>query len=383
MNTVKFCLLNIEGENSEEYAIDVFNTLNSTGEPLTGFEVFKSKLMQFNKSSKDKHQVERDLMHIENSIKKQRPNRKDMITQTGKLLLYLAVHRDDYKKNKLSDKKFKDQNAYIKDTVKHENALKILQDIKDLSDFVVKNWLPKTSSERTYFKHLSSKDSIFSLKGFDFLRDINHDRVVPVIYKWSEEYLGEQNFDLKNYQTIIELCVAFSCLWRMAFHGGASKIDTEYLTIAKNLKNNSDVKFAKSVISDRFKKEFPKKEFWLEKVLYSNINKNKTITKFLIALIGLQDILRYNPAEWVIFPISNDKNTLDRLGNIILIPKVQEEDFKKDPAQVLLKLPKNNLFNEIIYTGIKENFNRENIDQRTKHLGQLIYKKLAEDILFY
>ena len=380
LNTVKFCLLNIQGGNSEEYAIDVFNTLNSTGEPLTGFEVFKSKIMQLN-SSLDKQQIERDLFHIENSIKKQKPNRKDIIAQTGKLLLYLAVHRDDYEKNKLSDKKFKDQNSYIKKTLTQNNVVKILEEIKGLSDFVVKNWLIKKKSDRAYYRQLSHKDSVFSLKGFDFLRDINHDRVLPVIYKWSEEFLDKKEFNLKSYQKIIELCTAFSCLWRMASHGGASGIDNEYLIIAKQLKDKNDISNAKSIIWNRFKKAFPKKENWLNEVTYSNINKNKTITKFLLALISLKDISSYNLSDWVSCSISDDRNTSDRFGNTILIHKTQKEEFKDNFQDSLLKFLEDPSFNTDIYSDIVDDFTNTQIDQRTNKLSKLIWKKLAEEVL--
>ena len=46
LKSVQFCLINISGENSEEYAVEAFNTLNTTGQPLTGFEVLKSKMIQ-------------------------------------------------------------------------------------------------------------------------------------------------------------------------------------------------------------------------------------------------------------------------------------------------------------------------------------------------
>ena len=380
LNEVRFCLLQIEGENSEEYAINVFNTLNSTGEPLTGFEVFKSKLLQISDPSQRKR-FEKDLLEIESSIKREKPNRKDIITQTGKLLLYMAVHRNDYEKKKLSDKKFKEQYSYIKKTLKTKaKAEEMLGDIKNLSQFVVKNWLPKEASNRSYVKHLSSKDSVFALKGFDFLKDINHDRVIPVIYKWSKEFLGEE-FNQRDYKKIIELCVSFSCLWRMAFDGRAIRIDSEYLEIAKQLKNDRSVLNAQSVIRKQFKNTFPYQNIWLDKLLYSAIYKNKKITKFLLAVIGLKDISKYKTANWSILPISNDSRSLEFFGNIILIQKSEEQNFKDDMKNNLIKLSKSNLFNDEIYKDIPSNITEEQIDQRTQRLGSLVWKKLFQNIL--
>jgi len=376
LDSIKFCLLTIQGEHSEEYAIDVFNTLNSTGEPLTGFEVFKSKIIQF---SGEKQEIERDLFDIESSIKLQKPRRKDLIVVTGKLLLYLAIHRDDYGKNKLSDKNFKEQNAYIKSNLTKDNFLEVLKDIKSINHFVVENWLPTKSTYRSHTQELSTKNSIFALKGFDFLREIKHDRVIPVIYKWSKEHLKDQ-FDSSNYKKIIELCSAFSCLWRMAHNGGASGIDQEYLTIAKAIKK--DPNQAQAIIRERLEIKFPKEDSWRDQVIHSYVNKNKSLTKFLLALISLEDISLYHSKEWVSFPLSNDRNHRDKIGNTILIPKTEEKDFKADLKNNLLELLKDSSFNRDLYPYTKvEKWDIEKINQRTKQIGQLIWEKLFKQIL--
>ncbi len=380
LTMVKFCLLYISGEQSEEYAIDVFNTLNTTGEPLTGFEVFKSKIIQMGRNIGKTQDIENSLFDIESIIKKQLPKRKDIITHTGKLLLYLAIHRDDYQKKILSDKKFKEQNTYINMVLKQNNALEILKDVRNINSFVVENWLPKKSSNRSYSEHLSFKSAVFALKGFDFLRDINHDRVIPVIYKYSKQFLNNK-FSIKNYQKIIELCTAFSCLWRMAFNGGASGIDQEYLIIAKKLKNTQNILSAQAIIRKRFENKFSKKESWLEQVGYSELNKNKKITKFLLALMGLKNLSVYSSSDWVSLPICNDRNFVNRFGNIILIPKSKEKEYKNNINQYFPKLLKNDLFTSNIYSGINIDFTREEVEGRTKQLAELVWKKLAIDIL--
>ena len=379
LNMSKFCLLCISGRQSEEYAIDVFNTLNTTGEPLTGFEVFKSTIIKIGREFGKEKPIEKDLYEIENSIKKLKPNRKYIITQTGKLMLYLAIYRNDYQDKKLSDKKFKEQNTYIKHALNEKTALSMLADIHGLNDFVIQNWLPKNPENRNYCNTLSSKKAILAKKSFDFLIDINHDRVIPVIYKWSKSCLGTQ-FNAKEYQKIIELCVTFSCLWRMAFDGGAQGIDAEYLAIAKELKNKNNIDKAHSVIHNRFKEKFNNKNTWLNNMKISNINKNKKITKFLLALISLRDISSYRSNEWVSFPVSKDINTLNRLGNIILIPKSEEKKFADDRYKNLQHLLKDNFFNKDIYD-IADDFSHSEIDKRAEKLSELIWQNLYDDFL--
>ena len=382
LNMVKFCLLFISGKHSEEYAIDVFNTLNTTGEPLTGFEFFKSRIIQIGQNSGKLKDIETGLSEIESAIKKHKPQRKDIIVQTGKLLLYLAVHRGDYKKENLSDKKLKKQIAYIKNALNSDTTEEMLNDIRNINSFVVANWLPKKKSDRDYSKVLSYKKAVLAPKGFDFLTDINHDRVIPVIYKWSKQFSGK-HFNIKQYQKIIELCTAFSCLWRMAFHGGASGIDQQYLIISEKLEKQQDITFAQDMMKERFKEKFRQKVHWLEQVIYSDISKNKKITKFLLALVGLKDLSMYSSSNWGCLPVCDDKNVINRFGNIVLMPKPQEKKFKDNIEKGLPKLLRDNSFSDGIYSDINIDLTRQQIDHRTKRLAEMVWQKLAEDILDY
>ena len=389
LNKVKFCILSIDGENSEEYAIEVFNTLNSTGEPLTGFEVLKSTLIQMVKSSEQKQRVESKLFDIENAIKKYKPTRKDRNKQKGKLLLYTAIHRNDYDKGKLSDKKFKDQNEYIKKILKQnflknnkeqENkALEVLENIEKLNHFIVSNWLPKSNIDRDYSKKLTLKQDTLALKGFDFLIDIGHDRVIPVIYKYSKSFLNSK-FDAQSYKKIIECCTSFSCLWRMAFHGGASGIDAEYVKIAKLLAINISADQTRINILNRFKEKFPKKTEWLERLQQSEICKNKKLTQFLLALTTLKDISDYYSSNWKLCIQTSDNGIKNQLGNAVLINKLIYNKHLKGQSTVdLKKYLKPDAYNMNV---VNFYFN-ENIEKRTKKFGEIIWKKLAEETLGY
>ena len=389
LNTVKFCLLSIDGENSEEYAIDVFNTLNSTGEPLTGFEVLKSTLIQMVKSSDKKQIVESKLFDLENKIKKYKPTRKDRNKQKGKLLLYTAIHRNDYDKGKLSDKKFKDQNEYIKKILKQDflknnelqegRVLEVLEDIENLNHFVVSNWLPKVNKERDYSKKLKSSQSILALKGFDFLIDIGHDRVIPIIYKYSKPFLNNK-FDLQSYKKIIEFCTAFSCLWRMAFHGGASGIDAEYIKIAESLASNINIDQVRINILNRFKEKFSKKTDWLEKLQQSEICKNKKLTQFLLALITLKDMSVYYSSDWKLCIQASNNGIKNRLGNASLIGKLVYNKHVKGSSTIDLQ---KHLRSDTYNMDVVNFYFNKSIDHRTKQFGELIWKKLAEETLGY
>ena len=371
LNTVKFCVLSIEGKNSEEYAIDVFNTLNSTGEPLTGFEVLKSKLIQKGQPNGQREEIKTQLNEIENEIKEYKPIRKDRNRQKGKLLLYLQIHRNDYEDLKLSDKNFKDQNAYIEKILKvsktislgeaEKHALSIVEDIEKLNNFVVGHWLPKKGEERDYYEHLKSKKDGVLLRGFDFLIDIKHDRVIPVIFKYSPSF-KEEGFDLESYKKIIGCCMSFSCLWRASLGGKTGGIDAEYLKIAKNIKEGMSVEEVRDIFAVQLKNKFPTKEDWMDHLQKSEIYNNKTLTQFLLACVTLKDMASYESSKnWTL------KQEKDEDGKYLGDFRIEGKNGVKDK----------DLFN----TDVLDSYSGMSADERTKYFGEMIWEKLATQYL--
>ena len=218
LNQIKFCLISITGKDSENFAINLFNTLNTTGQPLTAFEVFKSELYKTDrKLSKRIDEMQSKIM------KKYISQRKKIIKHTGKLLLYLPLYRGDFKKDEsLSDNKFKNQISYLKRILNPSSAQSIVEDIEKIDSFYSDYWL-KLDSEK---KLLKKNDEQVC---FHFLSELNHDRVLPIIlrfYQNNRESLGK----------CIKMCVAFSSLWRAFHDGGTSSIDDAYKDVSFNLK---------------------------------------------------------------------------------------------------------------------------------------------------
>ena len=134
-----------------------------------------------------------------------------MISQTGKLILYMCLYRNDYGSIKLSDKSLVTQNKYIKNLIRNNKTPQnILSDLTGINHFVINNWI-KSEGNREYCS--IKQISVAALRSFDFFRTINHDRVLPILYRWSRQNLRNQ-FDADEYSKIIELCASFSLLWR-------------------------------------------------------------------------------------------------------------------------------------------------------------------------
>ncbi len=407
LNKVKFCLICITGKHSEDFAINLFNTLNTTGQPLTAFEVLKSEL----------HTIEQDLSKkindIQSKIIKQYIfQRKKIITHTGKLLLYLPLYRGDFTENgyTLSDKKFKDQRGYLKEVLKNkdvESAQSIVNDIEIIDDFYSKYWLKPDSFPQLFQEH---DEQIC----FQFLSELKHDRVLPILirfYKENQKLLGK----------CVKTCTAFSVLWRAFCDGGTSGIDKAYKEISLKLKNyeiqelNTQLKilFFNKIESQNIQKI---KSSWTQKLKTSTIYKNQKLSKLLLFLAynqrdfdPAQKLLRsgkginiltlyhwkdqdYKTIEHII--PKSDRSIIGHthtLGNLTLLPQVLNSSLGNKPFSDKLKQYK--IFTQtenkdkypylpiIAHIAHYNQFEKKEIESRSEVLAEFIWKTLAEDWL--
>lgn len=300
---INFCWILISGKESEDVSIDLFNIMNSTGEPLTGFEIFKSSIYQ-----KDKN-LGKQIEDIRNKIGKfYKHDRKKIMAHTGKLMLFLAIYRSDYEKLRISDTNSKIQKDYITKILKDSKALQeICADFKKLYEFYFKTWLNKTNS---CFKY----EIAFIFK---FITTIKHTRVLPILCM----------FDSEDRAEVIKICGTFSVIWRMFQKGATGGIDGEYVSLAKELKINPNLKTLKEIlrkklikkedlekIKEDFKQNEALKKIWLKRIKDVPIyEKHKNLTRFLLFIVF--DKLDKNKANQVEIPAEGKTNKMLTIEN--------------------------------------------------------------------
>ena len=379
LDKVKFCLLEVSGPDSEAYSIDIFNTLNSTGEALTGFEVLKSKMEQC--YANEKSSVQECFEGVEKSIKNIKSKRKDLIAQTGNLILYMCLYRNDYGSIKLSDKDFKAQNEYIKQLIdNNKTSQSILYDLKNINNFAVDNWL-KGEKQREY--RTTKQISNMAIKSFDFLKDINHDKVLPILYRWSRHNL-EDRFEADQYSKIIEICTGFSLLWRMAYDGGARGIPVAYETIAKEIAQGCSIKnkvmpvsSAASIFKDKLMSQFKTSNKWMDKAVTSSLS-GKKITKFLLAIDSLVNFENYNSSDWKLIQVSNIRD--NSIGNELLVPQIDYNKCAGEARHIIKNLYKSLYKNHVHQKFDLLNMTEDKVKKRANFLANRIWEKWAQNL---
>ena len=401
LHKVKFCLICITGKNSEDFAINLFNTLNTTGQPLTAFEVLKSELYTIDSALSEK------IDNIQSKIiKKYIFKRKKITTHTGKLLLYLPLYRGDFKESDtLSDNKFKNQRSYLKAVLDKNSAPQLVEDIKIINNFYSEYWLNRDSENNL----LNQDDQKVCLR---FLTETRHDRVLPILI----QFYQNNKTDLGK---CVKMCTAFSSLWRAFHDGGTSGIDGAYETLSLNLRDSKIDNLNKELKKLFFKKLSSNeiediKNKWLQKLKISAVYKNQKLCKFLLFLAYNQiffkngilqkgsgvDILNihywtnsdYKTIEHII--PKSDRTIIGHihtLGNLTLLPQKLNSSLGDKPFLEKLKQYQNFCSTEntdkypylpiIKHITNYNQFKQEEIEERTNILAELIWQTLAENWL--
>lgn len=209
---------------NEDYAFDVFESLNTTGEPLTAVETFKAKVLQIETPAILEYCREK-MEKIDNSLNS---NQKDKANLTENLLITFALEEKGYKLSKrLNDQRYflKTYDQFTDDEHKQHfvNALYITH------NFINKVWEPKARTQGL----CNSEDTFVRLDDechfcLDFLKSLKHTVVQALLIRYYSRAIEERSEkSVKEFQDAIKACVAYSVLRRSSSEG-TDRIDDDY-----------------------------------------------------------------------------------------------------------------------------------------------------------
>jgi uncharacterized protein with ParB-like and HNH nuclease domain len=223
----------VRGKN-EDYAFTIFESLNTTGEPLTAFETFKpqvvmaEKLEQYENSKSKEH-----INHITDylsTFKVGDPLQK----ATRELIITFASNETGY----ILSKRLADQRRYLKDEFdryKDDQAQRefFIKNFSDVADFTKYAWGTQNDHIVLHGLPIEASSNVVKLC-LSFLSSLNHSITVAPIIRFYSEALSAADADkgvkVKNLEDAIKAITAFSALWR-ASRRGTKNIDRQYREI--------------------------------------------------------------------------------------------------------------------------------------------------------
>lgn len=273
----RVCLTYVE-VNNESYAFDMFEALNTTGEPLTAIETFVPKAIEFIGKKRKEGAPEEELeaaMDVLNSITERFENiidSKEKNLKTKALILaFVRAFEGKVKVTSLRDQR----DAMLKSYENCDYDLKgvYLSQLATSANFLFDHWqvvVPNVG------KLVDSSVLDISNLCLRYLVDMKHDIVQSLLIQFVliDEKFEATGTEHSDFAKVLKSVTAFSVLWR-AMSGGADGIDAVYKKLHERGVNADQKGFTLghgSLTSDRFNPDIIN-QFFREELV------NKIITK--------------------------------------------------------------------------------------------------------
>ena len=274
----RVCLTYVE-VNSESYAFDMFEALNTTGEPLTAIETFVPKVIEhISSKQKDEDSDVGEAMLLLNSITDRFESiikSKEKNDKTKALILaFVRAFEGKVKITSLRDQRDAMLRSY--EQCSYVDKDEYLAQLAKSADFLFDYWQVNIPDVEGL---VSSNDTEIANVCLRYLVDMNHDIVQSLLI---QSLLQDEKYSLvgaehSSFIKVLKAVTAFSVLWR-AMSGGADGIDGVYKKLHERGFEVSGVHHKPYALKDS---SLSSEEFNIDalKTFFSHELENKIISK--------------------------------------------------------------------------------------------------------
>lgn len=289
------CCFTIIQPSNDDWAFDMFQSLNATGTPLTAIETFKPAVVvetqenetEFKGSSNEKH-----FSKIEELFKKSlTAQQKSRLTND-----FLTSFATSYDGSKLSShfshqRKWLDKN--FKELENYESKKKFVRFFGNYAQFYRLGLLEYNGKDSQLFPLISnSLDAELASILLLFLKDCNHKMAWTILgHFYDDVIIGKPN-SINNFIEITKTLAAFYAIWRSAKSNAG--LDNVYREFFKNVRIAEEISVTE--VKEHFKVALEKNdlfeyELWAKKAFIELKYNNSTCISKLALLISAHDTM--------------------------------------------------------------------------------------------
>lgn len=228
--------LTIVTAKNEDYAFDMFEALNTTGEPLTAFETFKPRVIHCEGLEKYENSESHGYMELIEKYLEGFDKTDEKQDATSRLIVSFALaEKGERLSKRLSDQRrfFKDNFEKLKEESEQKDFIKYLS---HCALFIQYAWPENKHQKPEIFsvEELNKDEVILCL---DVLRSFKHTIIIaPLVRLYSQ--IRQSNNELRaqainDFIKALKAITAFSILWR-ASRRGTENIDAHYRKIMES-----------------------------------------------------------------------------------------------------------------------------------------------------
>ena len=224
----------------EKYAFDIFDSLNTTGEPLTAVQTFKPQVIRFEESDKAYRgsTSERCLNMVESFID-QSTGSDDRQKRAKDLIISFALYSAGEKITRSLDEQRRFLRASFDKAKSVERKRVFVKGIRDVANFKNRFWFTKDKDIDSQLPNFHDRDLVaLCLK---FLKSLKTTLSIPILCRYYAA--AEDNGNYEEFSKSVKALTAFVAI-RRAATGGTASIDGDLRSVmsyGRRVKNSNSV----------------------------------------------------------------------------------------------------------------------------------------------
>ena len=223
----------------ERYAFDIFESLNTTGEPLTAIETLKPFVVVVEDDKNPKgggyfssdayhhfHEIER---YLDSKIdgKENFPESKDKQKESAEMAVTFALLYDGGKISyQLSPQRSYLQARYDNKKLSYDQKAAFIEKLGKVADFKSRFWLKPNLKKQLA---LSESGPLIRMC-IDLMRSMGNTLSIPVMIRYSD---SDSSQDQQDFCQAVKALTAFLVIWR-GYYGTTASIDSKYRELMQN-----------------------------------------------------------------------------------------------------------------------------------------------------
>ena len=219
--------------NDEDAAFDIFDSLNTTGEPLTAIETFKPRVMSFERENGNTNYSRSEsaghFERLEENLNYIYPETDKRQKETKELLVTFALYLEGHKLSL----NLASQRAYLRakfEEVSPNFKRRIVQSLADIAEFRQTYW--DRESIRTLDSIHHNDTSNWLKLCCTFISEMRTSLAIPIMIRYWAQYQQDGNED--TFAEAVKALTAFLVL-RRSITGNTGRIDSDFRKMMSTL----------------------------------------------------------------------------------------------------------------------------------------------------
>ena len=308
---------------TEDFAFDVFEALNTTGQPLTAIETFTPKVVQAVGLANYNSSEEKKLIETAFAYLKKVTRAEERQKRSAELLVAFALAEKGEKRSK----NLADQRRFMREKfdecTNREEQQQFIRHLADLSKFFDLVWVDDKEKPRIGKQFLDDQISLC----IRFLVELGHTITAPLLAQYAAEVdaakdIEERNRALDEFSCVTKAVTAFTVLWRSS-RTTTDRIDQVYRdlmskgspehdipALARGLRGDKSLPKARliqNVLAARLKSKRPdggadigSEQEWIDKVVMQPLYDINTALARFVLLVAFHDVVEGTDGQLII-----------------------------------------------------------------------------------